>query len=159
MGFKKGILLFFLVFGIMIVIRYFLKKIKILSMTDTIIINSLMFYLLLLILVVLFLTLPIFKGIYFEFDIITILAIIFMSLYGENLVNVWEVKGFKKFISTFLESSSLIIATYFLLSWLFIRNAIFNYPIWITIACIIIIILLSRWRVLKIKELFEFRKV
>lgn len=82
-----------------------------------------------------------------------------MSSYAECLIITWEARGFKRFISPALESMGLIIVSYFLINWDFIRDIIFKCPLGIVLISMIIIILLAKWRGLKIREFIEFKEV
>jgi len=156
-GLKKGTILFIITFLPMVVIRYFLKKIALLSLTDSRILDSLVFSILILIIILAFLYVPLFKKI--PLNIVILLTIFFMASYSENLITTWEVKRFKRFFSSFIESLSLIIASYLLINSSSIQRAILNYPLLIIIVSIIIIILLAKWQGLKLKEYIEFKEV
>jgi len=156
-GIKKGAFLFVSVFGLMVIIRYFLKKIRLLSMTDTRVLDSLVFCCLVFILLLMFIFVPRIKEA--SFDFITLLTIFIISYYSEGLITTWEIRGLKRFISAGFESLLVIIGSYFLISWTFIEKAVLKHPIELLFIAIIIILLLARWRGLKIKEYLEFRSV
>lgn len=156
-GIKNGAILFAAIFILMIILRYFLKKIALLSLTDTRVLDALTFCILILIIVLFFLYIPFFQKI--PFDIVILLTILLISSYIESLLTTWEARGFKRFISPALESLGLIIISYFLVNWEFIKDVILKYPLGITLISVIIIILLAKWRGLKIKEFIEFKEV
>ncbi len=82
-----------------------------------------------------------------------------MGSYSESLLLVWGIKGFKRFISPAIESLGLIAVSYFLINWALIKNAILEYPLGIILLSIIIIILLAKWRGLKIIEYIRFKEI
>jgi len=154
---KYGTILFIVVFVPMIIFRYFLKKISFLSMTDIRILDTLTFYFVIISIGLTFLWLPFIKQI--NLNIITLISIIILGLYSEKLISLWEIKGFKRFISPALESLGLITSSYFLINWELIQNIILKYPLAVLFGSVIIIVLLSKWRWLKLREYIEFKNV
>lgn len=156
-GVKCGAILFAIIFIPMIIIRYFLRKITFLSLVDTRMLDALTFCVLILIIVLAFLYIPFFNKI--SLNIVILLAMLLMSSYSESLISNWEIRGFKRFIAPAVESLGLITASYFLVAWPFTQNIILNYPLGVILVSIIIILLLARWRRLKLREYIEFKEV
>lgn len=156
-GIKNGAILFATIFVSMIIVRYFLKKVTLLSLTDTRVLDALTFCILIVIIVLFFLYIPFLQKI--PFDIVIFLTILLMSSYIESLLTTWEARGFKRFVSPALESLGLIIISYFLINWGFIKDIILKYPLGVILISVIIIILLAKWRGLKIREFIEFKEV
>ena len=156
-GLKAGIILFVFIFISMFIIRYFLKKIPLLSMTDTRVLDAVMFCILVVTVIFGFLYIPLLENI--SFDIITLLFILIISSCSQDLLAILKLKKFKRFISPAIEFSALIAVSYFLIKWTWIQNVILEYPLAVILVSIIIIVLLARWRKLKIKEYIRFREV
>lgn len=153
---KYGAILFALLFISMVIICYFLKKIPLLSLTDIRVLDTIAFCVVILVIILVFIYVPFFKN---SLNVITLLAIVIISLYSESLLIVLEAKRFKRFISPAIESFALIIVSYFLINWELIQNIILKYPLGVILVSLLIIILLAKWRGLKIIEYLEFRKV
>ncbi len=156
-GLKAGIILFVFIFISMFIIRYFLKKIPLLSMTDTRVLDAVMFCILVVTVIFGFLYIPLLENI--SFDTITLLFILIISSCSQDLLAILKLKKFKRFISPAIEFSALIAVSYFLIKWTWIQNVILEYPLAVILVSIIIIVLLARWRKLKIKEYIRFREV
>jgi len=157
-GLKAWIYLFIIILFSMIIARFFLKKIKFLSVVDSMVLNSLVFYCVLFAALLISLVLLKFKMLT-EFNILTLLAIFFIGEYTERLLKIWESKKFKDFLESLFETLLLIIGSYFLISLSFVKNILLNHPIEVVIISIILILLLVRWRAIKIKELREFKEI
>ncbi len=156
-GLRTGAILFVFIFISMFIIRYFLKKIPLLSMTDMRVLDAVMFCILIAAIILGFLYIPFLKNI--PLDIVTLLFILFISSCSQDLITILELKGLKRFISPAIEFSVLVAVSYFLIKWAWIQNVILEYPLVVILVSIIIIILLARWRRLKIKEYIKFREV
>jgi len=156
-GIKNGVILFAFIFVSMLIIRYFLKKIALLSTTDTRVLDAVMFCILTLVIILGFLYAPPLKTI--PLNIITLVFLLLIASCSQDLIIIWELRGFKRFISPAIEFLSLIAISYFLITWAWIQNIILEYPLAMLLASVIIILLLARWRGLKIKEYIRFREV
>ncbi len=156
-GLRTGAILFVFIFISMLIIRYFLKKIPLLSMTDTRVLDAVMFCILIAAIILGFLYIPLLKNI--PLDIVALLFILVISSCSQDLITIWELKGLKRFISPAIEFSALVAVSYFLIKWAWIQNVILEYPLAVILVSIIIIVLLARWRRLKIKEYIRFREV
>lgn len=156
-GLKNGVILFLVIFLPMVIVRYFLKKISLFSLVDTRVLDTLVFCVIILTTISAFLWIPYIKQITLNpLIFITILAI---GLYSESLISIWEIKGFKRFLSPALESLTLITVSYFLINWGFIQKIILKYPLAALLGLVIIIIALAKWRWLKLREYLEFKEV
>ena len=147
----------FFVFISMFIVRYFLRKITILSMTDTRTLDAMMFCVLVIVVILSFLYIPFLKNI--PLDIISFLFLLVIASCSQDLIKIWEFAGFKQFISPIIEVLALIIISYLLITWSWTQNVILKYPLLIIFSSIIIIALLARWKQLKIKEHLRFREV
>jgi len=156
-GIKNGVILFAFIFVSMLIIRYFLKKIALLSTTDTRVLDAVMFCILTLVIILGFLYAPPLKTI--SLNIITLVFLLLIASCSQDLIIIWELRGFKRFISPAIEFLTLIAISYFLITWAWIQNIILEYPLAMLLASVIIILLLARWRGLKIKEYIRFREV
>ncbi len=156
-GIKRGAILFIFVFISMFIVRYFLRKITILSMTDTRTLDAMMFCVLVIVVILSFLYIPFLKNI--PLDIISFLFLLVIASCSQDLIKIWEFAGFKQFISPIIEVLALIIISYLLITWSWTQNVILKYPLLIIFSSIIIIALLARWKQLKIKEHLRFREV
>lgn len=156
-GIKKGIFLFISIFGLMVIVRYFLKKIRFLSITDVSILEALVFSTMIFVFIIILVFIQPLETILF--DPLTLVSIFFIALCSDRLITVWEVKKFKNFISYFAEFLIVILTSYFIINWSFIENIVLKYPISSILISILIIIALAKYRGLKIKELIEFREV
>ena len=156
-GIKDGAILFAFIFVSMFIVRYFLKKITILIMTDTRVLDATMFCILTAVIILGFLYVPFIKSI--PLNIITLLLLLIISSCSQDLIAMWELRGFKRFISPAIEFLALMTVSYFLITWAWIQNVILKYPLVIILVSILIIALLARWRRLKIKEYIRFREV
>ena len=156
-GLKDGIVLFAVLLILMAILRYFLKKIILLSIVDTRILSAVMFCVLTVLLIPAFLYVPFVKSI--SLNALVILTMIMLVSYGEYLIIIWERRGFKHFASLTLQFLSLVFVSYLLLNWLFIKNLILKYPLGIILVSLILIILLAKWRGLKIMEYIRFKEV
>ncbi len=156
-GIKDGIILFIFVFISMFVVRYFLKKITSLTMTDMRVLDAIMFCVLAIIIILGFLYIPLLRDI--PLNTVTLLFLLVMSSCSQDLIMMWEPRGFKRFVSPVMEILALVIVSYFLINWTWIQNIILKYPLVIIIVSVFVIALLSRWRKLKIKEYIRFREV
>jgi len=156
-GIKDGIILFIFVFISMFVVRYFLKKITSLTMTDMRVLDAMMFCVLAIIIILGFLYIPLLRNI--PLNTVTLLLLLVMSSCSQDLIMMWESRGFKRFVSPVMEILALVIVSYFLINWIWIQNIILKYPLVIIIVSVFVIALLSRWRRLKIKEYIRFREV
>lgn len=156
-GIKDGMILFVFVFISMFVVRYFLKKITFLAMTDMRVLDAVMFCVLVIIIILGFLYIPLLKDI--PLNTITLLLLLVMSSFSQDLIMMWESRGFKRFVSPVVEILALITVSYFLINWTWIQNIILKYPLVIIIVSVLVIALLSRWKKLKIKEYIRFREV
>jgi len=141
----------------MLIIRYFLRKIPLLSMTDTRVLDAVMFCVLTIIIILGLLYLPLVKNI--QLNIAALFLLLVMSSCSQDLITMWEFRGFKRFISPFIEFLTLIIVSYLLITWGWIQNAILEYPLVIIVASITIIILLAKWGKLKLKEHIRYGRV
>lgn len=156
-GIKDGIILFVFVFISMFVVRYFLKKITFLTMTDMRVLDAVMFCVLAIVIILGFLYIPLLKDI--PLNTVALLFLLVMSSCSQDLIMMWESKGFKRFVSPVVEILALVTVSYFLINWTWIQNIILKYPLVIIIVSVLVIALLSRWRKLKIKEYIRFREV
>ena len=141
----------------MFVVRYFLKKITFLTMTDMRVLDATMFCVLAIVIILGFLYIPLLKDI--PLDTVTLLLLLIMSSCSQDLIMMWESRRFKRFVSSVVEILALVIVSYFLINWTWIQNSILKYPLVIIIVSVLVIILLSRWIKLKIKEYIRFREV
>lgn len=156
-GTKNGIMLFLVIFILMAIVRYFLRKIAVLSMTDPRVLDAMTFCVWIALIILAFLYLPFIKSI--PLNNLSLIFILILSLYSRNLMSIWETRGFKRFIAPVIESLILLTSSYFLINWNVIKAAILSYPIGIILISIIIIILLARWRGLKLREYILFKGV
>lgn len=156
-GIKDGIILFVFVFISIFVVRYFLKKITFLTMTDMRVLDAMMFCVLAIVIILGFLYIPLLKDI--PLNTITLLLLLVMSSCSQDLIMMWESRGFKRFVSPVVEILALVTVSYFLINWTWIQNIILKYPLAIIIVSVLVIALLSRWKKLKIKEYIRFREV
>lgn len=156
-GIKDGIILFVFVFISIFVVRYFLKKITFLTMTDMRVLDAMMFCVLAIVIILGFLYIPLLKDI--PLNTITLLLLLVMSSCSQDLIMMWESRGFKRFVSPVVEILALVTVSYFLINWTWIQNIILKYPLVIIIVSVLVIALLSRWKKLKIKEYIRFREV
>jgi len=156
-GIKKGAFLFLSVFLLMIIVRHFLKRIKFLSISDAFILESLVFSTMIFVFITILIFIQPIKTILF--DPLILMAIFIISLCSDRLIGVWEAKKFKKFINYFIEFSIVIISSYFIVNWSFIKGLTLQYPISTILISVFIIILLANYRGLKIKEFIEFKEV
>lgn len=156
-GIKDGIILFVFVFISMFVVRYFLKKITFLTMTDMRVLDATMFCVLAIVIILGFLYIPLLKDI--PLNTVTLLLLLVMSSCSQDLIMMWEPRGFKRFVSPVVEILALVTVSYFLINWTWIQNIILKYPLVIIIVSVLVITLLSRWKKLKIKEYIRFREV
>ncbi len=154
---KDSVTLFVFIFVSMLIIRYFLRKIPLLSMTDTRVLDAVMFCVLTIIIILGLLYLPLVKNI--QLNIAALFLLLVMSSCSQDLITMWEFRGFKRFISPFIEFLTLIIVSYLLITWGWIQNAILEYPLVIIVASITIIILLAKWGKLKLKEHIRYGRV
>ncbi len=157
LGIKNGAFIFILIFVSIIILRYILRKVPILSMTDTRILDAIMFCILIIIILLGFTHIPFLKKI--PFNIATLLFLLVVSSYSEDFIVIWERRKFKQFIAPFLESLILIIVSYFLLNWGLIKTLILEYPLGIILGSGAIILIIARWRGLRIKEYIRFKEV
>jgi len=142
----RGVLLFMFLFGLVSVLNWLLKKIALFSMTDDKMLDA----------VVLFAVVMIF---YFELNIVSLLAVLIMCSYIEDLLKIWETKGFKRFIFAGMESLGVVAVSCFLINWSFVKNMLLHYPFGIIVGFIILIIILAKWKGLKLKEYIEFKEI
>lgn len=156
-GIKNGAFIFIFIFGAIIILRHILKKVSILSMTDTRILDAVMFCILIIIVILGFIYIPFLEKI--PLNITTLLFLLVVSSYSEDFVVIWERRKFKQFVAPFLESLILIIVSYFLLNWLLIKTLILDYPLGILLCSGVIILIIARWRGLRIKEYIRFKEV
>lgn len=156
-GIKNGAILFVFIFILMFAIRYFLKKITILTITDIRVLDAMTFCVLVIAIILGFLYLPVFKSI--QLNVTTFLLLLVITSCSQSLIGIWESKGLKQFISPFFEFLTLITVSYFLITWIWIQNIILEYSFVIVLTSILIIALLARWKKLKIKEYIRFREV
>lgn len=156
-GIKNGAILFVLIFVPMLIVRHLLRKIAFLSITDTRVLDTVVFCIPAIVIVLGFLYLPALKNI--SFNIVILLLLLIMSSCNQDLIMIWELKGFKKFISSAIEFLALITVSYFLITWTWTQIIILKYPLLVVLISIIIIILLAGWRQLKIKEYTRFKEV
>jgi len=157
-GLKAWICLFVLIFISTIVIRFVLKKIKSLSIVDPLILSALTFLCVLSIVLTISLYL-LNLGLLLEFSILTLLTIFFITQYSEKAIITWESNKFKGFFETVLETLLLVIGSYLLISSSLMKWVALNHPIKTLIISIVLIVLLINWRLLKFKELLEFKDV
>jgi hypothetical protein len=156
-GIKDGAIIFAFIFVSMFIVRYFLKKIPILTMTDMRVLDATMFCILIAVIILGFLYIPSIKNI--PLNIVTLLFLLIISSCSQDLIVMWELRGFKRFISPAIEFLALITVSYFLITWTWIQDVILESPLIIILVSIIIIVLFARWRRLKIKEYIRFREV
>jgi hypothetical protein len=156
-GIKDGVILFVFVFISMFVVRYFLKKITFLIMTDMRVLDATMFCVLTIVIILGFLYIPLLKDI--PLNMVTLLLLLVMSSCSQDLIMMWESRGFKRFVSPIVEILALVTVSYFLINWTWIQNIILKYPLAIIIVSVLVIAFLSRWKKLKIKEYIRFREV
>ena len=93
-----------------------------------------------------------------EFLNISIFPILIMIVLVEKFVGAQTSKSLQTAIMLSLETLILSLISYFILNWEGLKQIILKYP-WLILATIIINIILGRWTGLRIIELWRFRAV
>lgn len=152
-GIKYGVFLFLIIIITGTILRYILRKTRLLylpRMALTLILITLCLYVLFII------------AIYFErsgFIQVSIFPVLILIVLSEKFISTQIRLGNKTAIILTIETLILSIASYYLISWPALQQFTLLYPIIIIIGAIILNILLGRWASLRLSEYFRFKEV
>lgn len=151
-GLKYGIILFIIVLIIGTIIRFLVKKLRLLYLPRIAIVLTIVA---LTVLLSFALISSFGKN---GFSGISIFPILIMIVLVEKFVGAQTTKSLRTAIALSLETLILSLAGYFILNWNGLQEIVIQYP-WLVLITIIINIALGRWSGLRLVELWRFRAV
>lgn len=152
-GIKYGVFLFLVIIITGTILRYILRKARLLylpRMALTLILITLCLYILFII------------AIYFErtgFIQVSIFPVLILIVLSEKFISTQIRLGNKTAIILTIETLILSIASYYLITWPTLQQFTLLYPVIVIIGAIILNILLGRWTSLRLSEYFRFKEV
>jgi len=89
----------------------------------------------------------------------SIFAILIMITLVEKFVAAQIQRGAREAIVLTSETLILSVISYWIISWPWLQNLVFHFPLWAILATVIINIFLGKWTGLRLSEYFRFREV
>ncbi|MFH1611894.1 MAG: 7TM domain-containing protein [bacterium] len=90
---------------------------------------------------------------------VSVFAILIMITLVEKFIAAQIERGAKKAVILTIETLFLSVVCFWVISWMWLQNIVFLFPLAIIIGCILINILLGKWTGLRVSEYFRFREV
>lgn len=153
-GLKYGLIFFITIITVGTLIRIFIKKFRLLYLPRMAIVITIVAAAILLIISL--------NDIYLnnnQLSTMPVLAVLVMIPLVEKFIAVQVKKGARDAIIITLETLTLSVVCFLIISWGWLQSIVLNYPIWFFLGSILINFFLGKWSGLRLTEYYRFRDV